>query len=109
MFALTAASMNRIHDCTCLPSSSIHASVKYHYRQPNLGDGKDESRTWGADRIERSLAAGQRRGSTSAFRGALCALVANRTGPKTLLLRPNWTVSDCQSPGSIPVSATMSS
>ena len=81
-------------------------SVKYYYRQPNLGDGKDESRTWGADRIKRSLAAGQHRGSTSAFRGALCALVANRTGPKTLLLRPNWTEPDCQSPGSIPVTVT---
>jgi hypothetical protein len=76
----------------------------YHYRQPNLGDGKDASRRWGADRINRSLAAGQHRGSTSAFRGALWALVANRTGPKTLLLRPNWTEPDCQSPGSIPVS-----
>jgi hypothetical protein len=71
------------------PSSSIHASVKYHYRQPNLSEGKDESKTWGADPIKRSLPAGQHRGSTSAFRGALCALVANRTGRKTLLLRPN--------------------
>ncbi len=49
----------------------------YHYRQPNFGDGKDESRTWGADRIKRFLAAGQHRGSTSAVRGALCALTAD--------------------------------
>ena len=48
-----------------------------HYRQPNFSDGNDESRTWGADRNKRSLAAGQHRGSTSAFREALCAPVKN--------------------------------
>ena len=58
-----------------------------------------------ADSINRILVAGQHRGSTSAVRRVLCGLVANRTGPKTLLLRPNWTELDWQSPGSIHVSA----
>jgi len=60
-----------------------------------------------ADSINRILAAGQHRGSTSALLRALSALAANRTGPKTQLLRPNCTELDWQSPGSIPVSATM--
>ena len=56
-------------------------NVMYHYRQPNLSDGKDESTTWGADRIKRSSAAGQHRGSTSA-----CPWGPLRPGGE-----PNWT------------------
>jgi len=44
---VTAASMNRTHDCTRLPKQLDPREVKYHYRQPNLSDGKDESEDMG--------------------------------------------------------------